>query len=265
MENLNLRLLKGGFDKCEQYWNMKFSNGEKCYKIYFITDGYAETVINGVKHKLEKGNIYYMDTHKLEENICPDYIDMFWVHFIPDSLYLNMHIIKLKDFESWRLDDPAFLDFNLQCIPDFFEGDHGIDVACSIQSILLKFLSKMLSDQKDKLSSLPYSKYLQLLPAIEYMDDKYITNLSLKEIAEKIFLSPEYFLRLFKKSFNITPHQYILHKRLNESCSLLTRTSLSIEEISSSVGFCNQFYYSKMFKAHFNITPNNYRKSKLMP
>ena len=74
----------------------------------------------------------------------------------------------------------------------------------------------MLSDQKDKLSSLPYSKYLQLLPAIEYMDDKYITNLSLKEIAEKIFLSPEYFLRLFKKSFNITPHQYILHKRLNE-------------------------------------------------
>lgn len=119
--------------------------------------------------------------------------------------------------------------------------------------------------QQKLIDNISYGDYEKLKPAVDFINDNYNKTLRLEEIASKTYLNPIYFLRLFKQNFKITPHQYILKKRLDEAGSMLRRTNLSINDISQRLGFCNQFYFSKMFKNHFGKTPSQYKHSKLLP
>ena len=64
--------------------------------------------------------------------------------------------------------------------------------------------------------------------------------------------------RLFQKYFKITPHEYLLTKKLNYAASLLLKTSMSTAEIASTIGFSHLSQFSIDFKKLFQLTPGEY-------
>lgn len=112
----------------------------------------------------------------------------------------------------------------------------------------MKLVSHMTAEQHTDLYGIPYDLYYKLKAAVDFIDGNYNKNLSLEEMAQKVFLNPSYFLCLFKKCFKMTPNVYLSTKRLNEACRLLARTNMSIREIAESTGFCNQFYFPRCLK-----------------
>ena len=57
----------------------------------------------------------------------------------------------------------------------------------------------------------------------------------------------------------ISPINYLISKRIDESKNLLTTTNYSIRDISSIVGFSNSSYFSQMFKKITGSSPKSYK------
>lgn len=96
----------------------------------------------------------------------------------------------------------------------------------------------------------------------EYINNHLHQDLKLDEIAAIAQISPYHFLRLFKQSMGITPHQYILQCRLHRAKHLLQSSDLSITEIAIQTGFCDQSHLTRHFKRTTGVTPKQLLRSR---
>lgn len=94
----------------------------------------------------------------------------------------------------------------------------------------------------------------------DYIDVNLDRDLKLIELAQLVRLSPYHFLRLFKQSMGVTPHQYIVARRVEQAKRLLERDQLSIAEVAASVGFCDQSHLARYFKRIVGVTPKQLRR-----
>ncbi|MUL38561.1 AraC family transcriptional regulator [Gloeocapsopsis dulcis] len=99
----------------------------------------------------------------------------------------------------------------------------------------------------------------QLRRTIEYINDNLGLDLSLNVFAAMLGMSPYYFERLFKQSVGHTPHQYILHCRIERAKQLLRTTGQPIMEIACQVGCKNHSHFSKLFRKLVGMSPKAYR------
>jgi AraC family transcriptional regulator len=109
-----------------------------------------------------------------------------------------------------------------------------------------------LSSYNDGLST------LKLQQVKEYINEHLHRDLKLIELAAIAQISPYHFLRLFKQSIGITPHQYILQCRIDKAKFLLQHSELSIAETAIRVGFCDQSHLTQYFKRIVGVTPKQF-------
>jgi AraC family transcriptional regulator len=96
----------------------------------------------------------------------------------------------------------------------------------------------------------------------EYINDHLTENLSLKELAALVEMSPHYFTSLFKQSTGLSAYQYVIHRRMERAKRLLCKQRLSIVEVAQEVGFQNQSHFSNVFRKYTGATPRSYREAK---
>lgn len=275
MQNLNLVLLSGGYHECSPAWNEDPLGKGNYYKLYFPVAGNARVFVENEWYEFIAGNVYFINGFLLDKQRCDTFMNVYWLHFIPESQFLSMCFNNLKPVYCWEKGDPVLASIEFEKIPFLFDASYSIDsnliekpslaLSCNMNAIILLLVSNMIMNQSSESQDVSYPLYIKLNPALEYINLHYKTDLKLEEISRKSFLNPIYFSRLFKKCFKMTPAQYIIMIRLNEACRLLTQTDMSILEISENIGFCNQFYFSKVFKHHFRKTPSGYRITKFSP
>jgi AraC family transcriptional regulator len=101
----------------------------------------------------------------------------------------------------------------------------------------------------------PISPSRRLQRAIDFIHAHLADNLSLAEIAAVEYLSPYYFLRLFKQIYGISPHQYIIQQRVRRAAELLEHTRMTVQEVALAVGFHNHSHLIRHFKRLTGRTP----------
>lgn len=84
-------------------------------------------------------------------------------------------------------------------------------------------------------------------------------ELYIRQIAQQVYMTPNYLSTLFKKEVGKTIGNYITEIRLEQSARLLTETNMKLYDISKAVGYTDTNYYSKLFKKHYYMTPAEYR------
>jgi AraC family transcriptional regulator len=94
---------------------------------------------------------------------------------------------------------------------------------------------------------------------LEYINDHLSLDLSLNILAAMLGMSPYYFERLFRQSVGYTPHQYILHCRIEKAKQLLRTTQQPVMEIARQVGCKNHSHFSKLFRQLTGMSPRTYR------
>jgi AraC family transcriptional regulator len=103
----------------------------------------------------------------------------------------------------------------------------------------------------------------RLRRVVEYINDRLETDLSLPELAGVVGLNPDYFARTFKQTTGVSPHRYVLLKRIDRACALLKDSPISIVEISQRSGFASQSAFTTAFGRIQGITPSAYRRALL--
>ncbi len=105
-------------------------------------------------------------------------------------------------------------------------------------------------------------KYSALVQSIIYsVNQQYMDDLSIRNIANEIGISESYMIAQFKKETGMTPLNYLKKTRLEEAAKLLVSTDEEIQKVSSRVGIADANYFVKVFKSQYGVTPKVYRNS----
>jgi AraC-like DNA-binding protein len=92
-----------------------------------------------------------------------------------------------------------------------------------------------------------------------YIDAQINSALPIRELAACVGLSGSHFSRSFTKSVGMTPHNYILRRRVFRAQQLLEDSKLSLVEIAMSTGFSDQSHFSRRFRELVGLSPMAFR------
>ncbi len=95
----------------------------------------------------------------------------------------------------------------------------------------------------------------------EYIEENLEADLALVDLANILRMSMFHFIRSFKQSTGLPPHQYVLRKRIERAKSLLVDPGLSIAEVALRCGFGSQSNFTTAFRRLTNVTPGAYRNA----
>ena len=105
---------------------------------------------------------------------------------------------------------------------------------------------------------------LSIRLARQYIDQHYAERISLRSIADAVYLHPTYLSNVFRKQTGMGVVDYINAVRIAQAKGLLVDPRNRIYWIVEQVGFSNQRYFSYVFKALTGQTPMQYRQQRLM-
>lgn len=91
------------------------------------------------------------------------------------------------------------------------------------------------------------------------LDSSLEREITLPAVAREVFISPDYMRQIFRAAFGESPLHYLLRRRIENGCKLLTQTDLPVQEIARRCGIENPFYFSRLFRKLMQATPSAYR------
>lgn len=92
----------------------------------------------------------------------------------------------------------------------------------------------------------------------QYIDAHYLSTLRLQDMCEAANLSEAYLIRAFELRYHMTPHAYLLNRRIQHAQKQL-RNGASIADIAQQAGFSDQAHFQRVFKKHIAATPGQYK------
>lgn len=96
--------------------------------------------------------------------------------------------------------------------------------------------------------------------AKEFIETNYVSDIGLKEVAEKVYLNPSYFSQIFKEITGENFINYLTKIRIEKAIEMLKKSELKIYEITKAVGYSDQAYFSRIFKQAVGVNPIEYRR-----
>lgn len=102
-----------------------------------------------------------------------------------------------------------------------------------------------------------YSKSIK--KSIDYIHKNYNKHISLQDISNYVFLSHEYFSRLFKEEVGENFSSYLTNYRMKKAENLIKNTDKKISQIAIEVGYANASYFSRSYKKFKGISPEDDR------
>ena len=94
-----------------------------------------------------------------------------------------------------------------------------------------------------------------------YIDVHFKEALTLESLAGEAHMNKFYLSHTFKKEYGISPINYMISKRIEESKYLLSETDLSLSQISQLLGFSSPSYFSQVFHRTQEISPMEFRQN----
>jgi len=101
----------------------------------------------------------------------------------------------------------------------------------------------------------------QLIKAKRFIDENHCMDINLETIADFSYISKFHFIRLFKKCYGTTPHQYLTEKRIQHAKQLL-RSNHSVAETCYLVGLESPTSFAAVFKKYVRTSPSEFQKKQ---
>ncbi|MDL2237315.1 response regulator [Christensenellaceae bacterium OttesenSCG-928-K19] len=95
----------------------------------------------------------------------------------------------------------------------------------------------------------------------QYIKDHLSEELSLRNVADEFYFSPNYFSRLFSENVGIPFRQHLINERVKRAKALLRDPKIKIYQIANMVGYRESRNFMKVFKSNTGMTMTEFRET----
>jgi AraC family transcriptional regulator len=95
---------------------------------------------------------------------------------------------------------------------------------------------------------------------VEYIRSHLDRDLELAELAALMGYSSAQFLRVFRATFGVTPHQYLLDERVDCARQVMQQSDTNLAQLAQQLGFASHAHFSTAFKMRTGMTPSAFRR-----
>ena len=132
-----------------------------------------------------------------------------------------------------------------------------------LNEVLQGLLQKIQAERGEQTEAEPDEEFNPTIirRVVKEIQETYLSDVSLGDLAEKYGISISYLSRLLKEELGLSFSEYLASRRMQKAKELLKDETLSVESIAESVGYHDYFYFTRVFKKITGITPSKYRKT----
>lgn len=181
----------------------------------------------------------------------------------PHELLQRENLISFRQmFEQSAIKNAIMFEYNES---HFLEEEHFQrfrDISLFSTKNYLQYLESI-TEYLTKCRDARRSKYILVQRCTEYIDKHLQEDITRNSIARMAYLNVDYLDRCFRKEIGVTISQYILNSRMELACKLLMDCSMSIQTISTYVGYDSLSNFSLAFKRYTSVTPSQFRKDQI--
>jgi two-component system, response regulator YesN len=161
------------------------------------------------------------------------------------------------------LSDLQFLNFNHQSLLNSAADFINYSLGCNLSLNRLDFsiLLNVLYKKGEELIQHGYKGQMHKVDqVIHYIQNRYMENIGISQIAEEFNLTPNYLSTLFRKKTGTTFVKYLTHNRINKARELLAQNDMQIQQVAKEVGYFSTRHFTKLFTEIVGCYPSDYRK-----
>lgn len=234
-------------------YTMSGKGPARTLKLTYVLDGNGEVLLDGVWKSVSAGDLFIL-TPKIEHfyrSLSETPFHTLWVSYHADYIgdYLTTcgvaagiyHLPELqKNFEQ-------LFKFTEQAAPSPYTY---FEIMERVHKIIHMVGMSLLTNEADDAENIR-----RLLGTMVYQ------KADLDAVADELHMSKSNVIRIYKKRFGVTPHQYLLSLKIDAAKLLLRTTNTPIREIAEKLCICDEHYFSTLFRKHTGVSPNTYRKT----
>ncbi len=104
-----------------------------------------------------------------------------------------------------------------------------------------------------------YQRYV--VPIIKEIETNYSTELTVQGLSQKVYVTPQYLSRLFRRFLGCSVYEYLTIHRINKAREFLVlNPCMEVQQIAHETGFSDTSHFIAMFKKTVGVTPLEYRR-----
>lgn len=208
---------------------------------FTVTKGQSVFVPSGIMHSAKPENCRYdcivfsqslLYNTKMCKNLVNSHMQKAVVYENNKNINIIFDVLKQKP-HGFELDVSANLYLTAA---DIVKSDNGKTVA-------------------------PNVKLEKIKPAMQMVEENFMSKITLEELAKSCKLSPNYFCRIFKETVGQTAFEYITEYRIKAACESFADGEKSVTNVCFSCGFNDLSYFIHIFKKYKGISPREYINS----
>lgn len=259
-DEVNLPLYVTGVGSTDPERHCVRPTGHVYNQVIYTAKGEGILTIDGEEYRIPENSGFFLPAHYPHDYLSKEGVDWetHWVSFsgaacepILESLGLSKPVVfKTADLSSIeRIWEKMLRTIHSTKI---HSGHHNSSLIYSFLIELNKVISCPVSPRENH-------RMDQIKLIMDFIDQNYMNDITLNDMAKVVNLSPQYICRIFRETLNMRPFEHLTKKRIFEAKNLLMDTKLSINSISKAVGYNDCSYFCAVFKRQEKISPAEYR------
>ena len=247
------------------------------FEFLVLNKGRGKIFIDDVEYEINEGDAVFINSGALHVGVSIDEnnAEFFAIVFAPemfgsfgDDVIMNKYVLPVMDkmvgFQSiYSIDIPW-----QQSVIEFLRDIHEIYRLAKpcyelrIKAMLMEAWQLCFENSVNVQKGVVADRSVEDMKKVfAYINKEYASQLSLEDMASQINMSRGYFCRRFSEIMHMTPFEYLMQVRIENSCRMLREGKLTVGEIALECGFNSFSYFSKTFKRFTGYTPSKYQKN----
>lgn len=256
MNENELLISHSGFVRTDETWHQKPLYAPYS-RLYYVLDGLGALISENAEMPLEPGYVYLGPCGLKYGFYGNDSVTKLFFHVqlpIPpdgsDAFAGCNHFIRM----------PYEIDTMKELTRYYLSNDPALHLA--LKGELYKTIGMALA--QEKISRAQIGSPI-VTNAITYIRAHLHAGLTVREISDALFCSRSRLSSLFHAELGQSVACYVDDLLMSEAQTMLLYSNQTVGEISTRLGFCDQFYFSRRFTKRFAVTPSQFRKSLTKP
>lgn len=217
----------------------------------FHTEGIKTYIFDGGKElTVHPGEIIYLPRHASYKVSAAVHGDCYAINFESRA------DIDFPPFVAKVKNEPGILDRFKKAKRAWEEKGIGYEMKCKAELYAILYTLQ----QEYAASYLSRSKMEIIRPAVEHIRRSYAAGpISVAALSKMCGITPEYFRKIFKSFFGVSPIAYVNGLKIGRARELLASELYSVTEAAQMCGYSDSSHFSREFKKATGVAPKNYK------